>query len=306
MKCSRRDFLRMSSITGVGLFTGCQSLHQVVEAGAEIAHAGGYLSEDETDAITKSSQAIAHSYADFTPQQVHYIGRTIAALVIDRYPLYEDFRANHYLNLVGRSLTDSNQCALTYSGYHLYILDSQEINALSTPGGFILLTRGLLGCCPDEEALAAVLAHEIAHVNLNHGLSAIRASRITDALSVIGSEAVNVYGSAEAKQLSQAFSGTIHDIATTLIDNGYSRQTEYEADELAVTYLKGAGYQPAGIYPMLQQMETKLVPGRGDFASTHPTPKQRMETLANYLPDRTYQAPPVRKDRFNQELLRNI
>jgi predicted Zn-dependent protease len=69
-------------------------------------------------------------------------------------------------------------------------MDSPEINAFAAPGGLIFITRGMLRCCSGEKALAAVLAHEIAHVQGKDALRAIKRSRVTEAFTIIGGEAV--------------------------------------------------------------------------------------------------------------------
>ncbi len=76
-----------------------------------------------------------------------------------------------------------------FAGYHFLVLDTDEVNAMAAPGGFIFVTKGLVKRCGDEETMAAILAHEIGHVAERHGLQSIKKSRLIDAFKVIGSEA---------------------------------------------------------------------------------------------------------------------
>ncbi len=76
--------------------------------------------------------------------------------------------------MLGQSLVIFSDRPETFGGYHFLLLDSNEINAFAAPGGLILVTRGMLQCCANEDELAAVLAHEIAHVEKKHGLTAIK------------------------------------------------------------------------------------------------------------------------------------
>ena len=92
------------------------------------------------------------------------------------------------------TLSKTSDLPETFGGYHFLILDSDEINAFAAPGGFIFVTRGLLRCCKHEDAAAAVLAHEIGHVELRHGLQAIKKSRITTALTTLGIAGVKTFG----------------------------------------------------------------------------------------------------------------
>ena len=90
---------------------------------------------------------------------------------------------------LGQSLAQFSERPETFGGYHFLALDSAEINAFAAPGGLILVTRGLLDCCQTEDELAAVLAHEIGHVEKQHGLRAIRTGRLNSALTILAVEA---------------------------------------------------------------------------------------------------------------------
>ena len=75
-----------------------------------------------------------------------------------------------------------------------------------------------------------MLAHEIAHVSLDHGIKSIKQSDLTEALTIIGSEAA----SRSNVQLAHVFGNSVQDIVVTSITNGYSRGQEMEADSTAV------------------------------------------------------------------------
>jgi predicted Zn-dependent protease len=203
----------------------------------------------------------------------------VGAVILDKYPPYRNASANRYVNLLGQTLARASDLPETFGGYHFLIQDSDEVNALAAPGGLIFVTRGILRCCDSEDAVAAVLAHEIGHVQNRHGLQAIKKSRVTDALTIIGLESAKQFGPAEVAQLTRTFEASIADVTATLINNGYSRKTEKEADQAAVTILKRVGYSTNGLIDMLRMMDKRLKPGRADFASTHPSPRDRIETL---------------------------
>ncbi len=121
-------------------------------------------------------------------------------------------------------------------------------------------------CC--EDALAGVLAHEIGHVQLRHGLQAIKKSRITSALTTLALQGAKTFGGEKLGQVTEAFEGSISDITQTLIRTGYSRAAERQADEAAVAILTRVGYDPNALVEMLNVMEKRLRPGILDFAST--------------------------------------
>ena len=284
----RRKFLltaaRWTAAIGAGSFipamiSGCRALEEVTRVGATLGTATGMITQDHADSMVKTSKAISKSFEDITPQQEYYIGRSIGAVILEKYPAETNDAANRYINQVGQTLARASDMPETFAGYHFLIQNTQEINALAAPGGLIFVTRGILDCCPHETAVAAVLAHEIGHVQAKHGLRAIKKSRITNALITIGVEGAKTFGGQELADLTHEFEGSIDDISQTLINSGYSRAYESEADRTAITLLRRVGYSPAGLVEMLQVMRQNLVPDQADFASTHPSPESRIAEI---------------------------
>ena len=259
--------------------SGCKTMEAMTDIGASLGQSVGIITESQAESISKSSKAVARSFEDFTPEQEYYIGRTVGAVIINKYKPYQNKRANAYINLLGQTLAKASDMPETFNGYHFLILDSDEINALATPGGLIFITRGMLRCCRDEDAVAAVLAHEIGHVQSKHGLQAIKKSRITSALIILGTEGAKTFGGEDLANLTATFEDSISDITATLVNNGYSRKFERQADIAAVTILKRVGYDPNGLVNMLKVMEKKLKPGSPDFAKTHPSPASRIADI---------------------------
>jgi predicted Zn-dependent protease len=171
-----------------------------------------------------------------------------------------------------------------YSGYHVAILDSAEINAFATSGGHILVTRGLIACADSEDALAAVIAHEIGHIQLQHSIKAIKNSRITSAILITGSSAAGALGNDDVKELAGVMDESVNEIITTLIDKGYSRDQEFDADTAALALLAAAGYDPAGMVAMLQLLGRNQGSGSGGLTKTHPSPAQRIANVERSLP----------------------
>ncbi|PWB67629.1 MAG: peptidase M48 [Deltaproteobacteria bacterium] len=258
---------------------GCASFEQVAKAGTSFARSQGVVTETQAQSIVKTTSAVAKTFEDITPEQEYYIGRTVGAVIVSRYKPYANAEANNYLNLLGQTLAQASDRPETFGGYHFLILDSGEINAFAAPGGLIFVSRGMLRLCRSEDAVAAVLAHEIGHVQLRHGLQSIDKSRLTQALTTIAAESAKTMGSKEIADLTRAFEGSITDITATMINNGYSRSFEREADAAAVSILSRVGYDPEGLVAMLGEMEKNLKPGGLDFAKTHPSPKSRIDDI---------------------------
>jgi len=284
---NRRDILKAGLIAGgsLALLNSCESFPDIEIAGIS------------SRSVMRVGKAIVKASEQITPEQEYYIGRSVAANIYSRYRPYNDHSKTKYLNTLGLHLAQSSDLPETFGGYHFAILDSNEVNAFAAPGGFIFVTKGMLNCCQHEDALAAVLAHEIAHVQLQHGLNAIKNSRITDAVLVTGTEAASTLGGAELRKVATIFDDSVSDIMTNMIDNGFSRSDEYETDKLAVKIMGQAGYQNRGMSDMLTTMDKKLKPGGLDFFKTHPSPQNRLSELSASI-DKSTIVPARRTQRF--------
>ncbi len=266
-------------LAAVAGYTGCAAVEQVAKIGTSVAQQKGIVTQEQGKSITKVTTAVAKSFEDITPEQEYYIGRTVGAVIVNKYRPGTNAEANNYLNLIGQTLAQASDRPETFGGYHFLILESNEINAFAAPGGLIFVSRGMLRCCKSEGAVAAVLAHEIGHVQLRHGLQAIDKSRLTQALTTLAAEGAKTFGGKELADLTKAFEGSINDITSTMINNGYSRSFEREADAAAVRLLSRVGYDPKGLVSMLKEMEGRLKAGGPDFAKTHPSPKSRIDDI---------------------------
>lgn len=277
-------------------FSGCET---VAELGTQVAQEAGVLSADEAESITRSAKAIERTWQDLTPEQEYYIGRAVAAQVFQTYPPLDRPQANAYLNLLGQSLVIFSDRPETFGGYHFLLLDSDEVNAFAAPGGLILVTRGMLRCCEGEDELAAVLAHEIGHVEKKHGLSSIQQGRLTEALTVVAAESAKQLGSEELASLTRQFEASVSDVVMTLTTSGYSRTQERDADAAAVRLLRGAGYPETAMITMLQRMHERLTDAGGlGFAKTHPSAKSRADALRTTVKEAESAPDAVRQQRF--------
>ena len=259
--------------------TGCEMVNQATALAADVAAAGGVITPDQAESTKRVGTAVTKTFQDITPEQEYYIGRTVAATVLTQYKAYPTDDLNGYLNRMGQSLAQFSTKPETFGGYHFLALDSDDINAFAAPGGLILVTRGLLKCCQNEDELAAVLAHEIGHVEKVHGLRAIKTGRLGSALTILAVEAGKNLAGEQLGEVTKAFDESINDISATLMNSGYSRKLEYEADAAAIAILKQAGYEPGALVAMLENMAKNWDSSRKDFAATHPAPADRIKEL---------------------------
>jgi predicted Zn-dependent protease len=219
-----------------------------------------------------------------TPENEYYIGRAVAANITGKYKIYRNDALQTYLNKICSAIVINSPRPDIYNGYHVAILDTDEINAFATPGGHIFVTQGLISCASTEDALAAVVAHEVAHIQLQHALTAIRNARYVNA-AVSGTLAgMNEASGGNLKELTGIMEESVNEIVTTLIVKGFSKSQEFEADATALSLLASAGYQPGGILEMLEALKQK----QGDekkagFGKTHPSPAERISPVNKNL-----------------------
>jgi predicted Zn-dependent protease len=267
----------------MGLISFCTSCATIASAATE--GAPSIRNPRLADAVGQSGAAIGRAAEDITPEQEYYIGRAVAATILTNYNIYTENPAlSAYLNQICQAIVINSSQPELYNGYHVAILDSPEINAFATSGGHIFVTLGLLECVTSEDALAAVIAHEIAHIQLQHSIKAIKTSRITNAVNVTGSSAVNLVTEGTAlAELTDVLHESVGDIMATLVNNGYSQSQEFDADGLALALLADAGYSPSSLIDMLKALQENLPRHPGGFNKTHPTPDKRITNAEKSL-----------------------
>lgn len=156
------------------------------------------------------------------------------------------------------------------------VLNSEVVNAFAIPGGYVYITRGLLALAQDESQVAAVLAHEMGHVNARHSAQQMSQGMLAN----IGLQAIGI---ATNSNIASQAGG----IGADLFMKGYSRQHEYESDALSVRYLAKAGYDPYAnekFLTMLQQytqLEARMQGQQAgaelfSYFATHPQTGERI------------------------------
>jgi len=261
--------------------SGCSTLLSALSPGNFLGGLRGAVASaasnpEDLDRLVAAGKAIGKAAEEVTPEEEYYIGRAVAATVLAKYRPWEGKGANDYVNRLGQVLALASDLPETYGGYHFLVLDSADINAFGAPGGLILVSRGLLHCASTEDEVAAILAHEIGHVSLKHGLSAIKTARWTDAALKIASYAAANSGSSELRDLTASFGDVIGDIVSTMVNSGYSQELEKQADLAAVRILHDVGYDPEALVRVLEAMKARISPEAHDFSSTHPSPELRI------------------------------
>jgi beta-barrel assembly-enhancing protease len=251
----------------------------IVSAGIFLSYKLYIHKENIKSAFSLSTEAISSAAEEIYPEQEYYIGRAVAARLLNSYQLYTKKPVlTAYLNNICTALTINSPQPNIYNGYHVAILDSNEINAFATSGGHIYITLGLIKAAKTEDALAGIIAHEVAHIQLKHSIKAIKNSRFTQALLVTGTAAAGTAGGMDVKHLTDALNESFMEIVQTLVNNGYSQTQEFDADNTAVSLMADAGYNPSGLINMLMTLGS-LQTNNSGFGRTHPSPAQRIANI---------------------------
>jgi predicted Zn-dependent protease len=280
---------------------------QFNDMGSNLLSQTGLMSDSQARSLLGFGSSVSNEARGLTPEEEYYLGRSVAATILARDEPYRDAAVNAYVNEVAAVLAAHSDAPETFGGYHVQVLDTPEINAVSAPGGFIFISTGFLRIIPDEDALAAVLAHEIGHIVKRHGVKAISESNLGQAALLLGQQEAQAESGQIVQQLTSTFGDSVSDITNTLLSKGYSRSQEYEADAYSAQLLARSGYNPQSLKGMLTKLEmaAKGAPEGGWF-STHPEPADRIGEVAGVLEKLPQSAAgeAVRARRFSKELRR--
>jgi predicted Zn-dependent protease len=229
------------------------------------------------------SQARPDTDDGFSSLDDYYLGRAVAANILSTYKLYDNTAAVQYLNRICQALVVNSDYPSPYKGYFVMILDSNEYNAFATPGGHIFITKRLAESAASEDMLAAVIAHELAHIVLRHGITIINESKFENEMSALADMMAGMAASqsAEAAHASN-FRDSISKNIDVLMKSGYSQTQEFEADFEAALMLVYAGYDPNALLDIFQILQRVRDSQNSGIFSTHPSPEHRIANLEKY------------------------
>lgn len=199
------------------------------------------------------------------------LGGDLAGMLMGAAPLLEDPARQRYVNRVGRWLASHSE--RPNLPWKFGIIDTSSVNAFSTPGGYVLITSGMLEQLRSESELADVLAHEIAHVVKRHHLKALQRQHGN---SPFGEVTRRVSGGGVVGRLTSR----LVDSGRELFARGLDKNDEYEADRMGVVIAARSGYSPYGMVGVLQTLGAMQTASRAALISkTHPTANHRIERL---------------------------
>ena len=171
---------------------------------------------------------------------------------------------------------------LEYYQWEFNLIEADTIiNAFCMPGGKVGVYSGLLPVAQNENGLAVVVGHEVAHAIANHGGERMSQLLLAQFGAVALSKAMKEKPE-KTKQLVFLAYGIGANVGVLL---PYSRRHESEADRIGLIFMARAGYDPREAIPFWQRMNQQGGARPPEFLSTHPAPEKRIEDIQNQLPE---------------------
>ncbi|MCB2145551.1 MAG: M48 family metalloprotease [Deltaproteobacteria bacterium] len=267
---SRREFIIMTSMAATGLAMGC--------ATNPVTGKSQFMIMDEKQEIAVDRQQAPHQFSS-------------------DYGTVQDGGLQNYVQTSGMRLTPNTH--RSHMPYNFRCVNATYVNAYAFPGGSIACTRGILLELENEAELAALLGHELGHVNARHTAEIMSKARLTNmavgGLAILTSVAVGSGAGNLAGQLGQLGSGAL--LAS------YSRDNERQADSLGMEYMARSGYGPqgmVGLMEMLNSMNQHKAGVTDLLFATHPMSSERYQTSVNQATNdyRQYSGQPLYRDRY--------
>lgn len=193
------------------------------------------------------------------PVEEFYLGREVGSRLLAAYPgpLAADDPVAQYVSRVGATVALGSRAPYLYRPYTFVVLKSNECNAYAAPGGIIFVTTGMLQFVQNEDELAGVLGHEVAHIELRHGVRTLEQEGFIKFLDTAADTAISET-TANAPLVDQ-ITGPIADQMMDGVRNGYSVEQEGEADARGLELCLAAGYDPNSFAGLLARFESSGV-----------------------------------------------
>jgi predicted Zn-dependent protease len=205
------------------------------------------------------------------------MGREAFLSMKQEEPVDTEPRTNQYVGCVARTLLGAIDAEP--AKWEVVVFDSEEANAFALPGRKIGVFTGILEVARTQDQLAAVLAHEVAHVTQRH--SNERVSQAFVAEGGLAAASVALGGEGETHDLAMAALGIGAQVGVLM---PFARTQESEADSVGLEYMARAGFDPRAAVALWQNMEAAGGGSPPEFLSTHPSHETRIGDLQERMP----------------------
>lgn len=217
-------------------------------------------------------------YNHFSDEEEAELGKAFATEFEKQILLLEDAATRKFAEMLVERVAE--HCRRNELTYTVKVINTDEVNALAIPGGFVYLNRGLLSWVRDEAELAAVVSHEVSHVVGRHGANTVARMAMARALFNELKRALKIDRSIVGRIL-EMLGGPVKIVANLK----YSRNDETEADLLGLYNMQRSGWEPEG---MLRLMDHFVEGGDGlhravQILTTHPAPSNRAARIRREL-----------------------
>lgn len=258
-----------------GLFKKCM----VILAAASLTLAAGvHSAEINLPDLGSPADAV------FSKNDEKQIGQAIMRQIRGSGQMVEDPQVVEYVNDIGHRVAAQANADGVYE-FSFFVMDDPSINAFALPGGYIGVHTGLLNATRNENELAGVLAHEVAHVTQRHIARAIHANQRQSLMStaiMLGAILASVAGAVDSEVMQGSIAIAQGTAAQSQIN--FTRSNEYEADRVGITALAAAGFDPQGMasfFEVISRTNTPVEFRLPEFLRTHPVSSSRIaETRA--------------------------
>ena len=201
-------------------------------------------------------------------------------------PISQNPAERAYIFCVAQSVLRVVEEPYASQAWEIEVFDMPDANAFAMPGGKIGVYSGLLDVAQDQDQLAAVIGHEIAHVTREHQVQQVNRGMVTQGAAAVVGASVGMQQTARMAA----------ELGLTL---PFSRKHESEADDVGLLYMADAGFDPRASVTLWKNMEEKSGGARPPlFLSTHPAPEDRMSDLISLMSDAL--------ERYNAALARGM
>jgi predicted Zn-dependent protease len=216
-----------------------------------------------------------------TAEEEKKLGKKVLLEIEKEADFVRDLSIQTFIEKVGYSLLD--QVGPNPFEYKFYVINALDPNAFAIPGGYIFVTTGLVVLAENEQEVAGVLSHEIAHVTQRHVAKMIERSKRLNLATLAAMLAGVIAGRGGTGSQAAVAMATATSAALTL---KYTREMETDADQNCLHYLIKAGYDPYGMITFLNRIHRislAVAPNIPPYLSTHPAVENRIALLENLL-----------------------